>query len=154
VLLPVIDLNSGRQRLTLAAYAALAAFIMVLLSVTGYRAYDYSDSVRFCGLVCHQVMKPEYAPTSTRRTRASLASPATWGPGARWFVHAKLTGLYQVYAAAFHKYPRPIPPRCTTCGRPGDLRAMPLAAKFFGAQQKLFVHYLTDEKNTPGASRP
>lgn len=149
-LLPVIDFNDGRQRLTLAAYAGLAAVIMVLLFVTGYRAYDYSDSVRFCGLVCHSVMKPEYA-AYQHSPHARVACVACHvGPGAKWFVHAKLTGLYQVYATAFKRYPRPIPTpvhnlrpaqeTCEQCHWP---------AKFFGAQQKLFVHHLTDEKNTP-----
>ncbi|MDD5629884.1 MAG: NapC/NirT family cytochrome c [Elusimicrobia bacterium] len=149
-LLPIIDFNDARQRLTLAAYAGLAAVILVLLSVTGYRAYDYSDSVRFCGLVCHQVMKPEYE-AYLHSPHARVACVACHvGPGAKWFVHAKLTGLYQVYATAFNKYPRPIPTpvrnlrpaeeTCAQCHWP---------AKFFGAQQKSFVHYLTDEKNSP-----
>jgi hypothetical protein len=149
-LLPVIDFNDRRQRLTFAAYAGLTAVIMVLLSVTGYRAYDYSDSVRFCGLVCHKVMKPEYtAYLDSPHARVACVACHV-GPGAKWFVHAKLTGLYQVYSVIFHKYPRPIATpvhdlrpaqeTCEQCHWP---------AKFFGAQQKLFVHYLTDEKNTP-----
>lgn len=31
------------------------------------------------------------------------------GPGATWFVRSKLSGLKQVYAVAFHTYPRPVP---------------------------------------------
>ena len=26
-----------------------------------YRAYEYTDSVAFCGTLCHGVMQPEYA---------------------------------------------------------------------------------------------
>ncbi len=147
--LPVLDLNDGRQRLTLAVYAGLAAMVMVLLSVTGYRAYDYSDSVRFCGMVCHSVMKPEYIAYQRSPHARVLCVACHVGPGAKWFVHAKMTGLYQVYSIIFHKYPRPIATpvhdlrpaqeTCEQCHWP---------AKFFGAQQKLFTHYLTDEKNT------
>ena len=33
---------------------------MLLLSGFGtYQAYHYTDSTNFCGLACHQVMKPE-----------------------------------------------------------------------------------------------
>jgi len=148
--LPVLDLNDGRQRLALAAYAGLAAVALVLLSVTGYRAYDYSDSVRFCGLVCHKVMKPEYTAYQYSPHARVPCVACHVGPGAKWFVHAKLTGLYQVYATALRKYPRPIATpvhslrpaqeTCEQCHWP---------AKFFGARQQLFVHYLTDEKNTP-----
>ena len=31
------------------------------------------------------------------------------GSGATWFVKAKLSGTYQLYATTFNKYPRPIP---------------------------------------------
>jgi hypothetical protein len=72
------------------------------------------------------------------------------GPGASWFVRSKITGAYQVYAVAFNRYPRPIPTpvknlrpaqeTCEQCHWP---------AKFFGAQQKTFTHYLTDEAHSP-----
>lgn len=148
--LPVIDLNEGRQRLILAGVSAAALTVLVLLSITGYRAYEYSDSVRFCGLVCHQVMKPEYTAYQNSPHARVPCVACHVGPGAKWFVHAKLTGLYQVYSTVFRKYPRPIETpvhdlrpaqeTCEQCHWP---------AKFFGAQQKLFAHYLADEKNTP-----
>src|SRR3989339_505667 len=106
--LPVFDLNEGRQRLVLAGVSAAALTVLVLLSITGYRAYEYSDSVRFCGLVCHQVMKPEHTAYQNSPHARVPCVACHVGPGAKWFVHAKLTGLYQVYSTIFRKYPRPI----------------------------------------------
>jgi hypothetical protein len=118
--------------------------------VTGYRAYHFTDSVRFCGLVCHQVMKPEYTAYQHSPHARVACVQCHVGPGAGWFVRSKLSGAYQVYAVTFNKYPRPIPTpvknlrpaqeTCEQCHWP---------AKFFGAQQKTFNHYLTDETNSP-----
>ncbi len=148
--LPRLDLNDPRQRLTLVGALALGLVILVLLSVTSYRGYNFTDSVQFCGEVCHGVMKPEYT-AYQHSPHARVACVACHvGPGAGWYVRSKLSGAYQVYAVAFNKYPRPIETpvhnlrpaqeTCEQCHWP---------AKFFGAQQKTFTHYLTDEKNSP-----
>jgi hypothetical protein len=65
-----------------------------------------------------------------------------------WFVRSKITGSYQVYSVTFKKYHRPIETpihnlrpaqdTCEQCHWP---------AKFFGAQQKTFKHYMADENN-------
>jgi hypothetical protein len=71
------------------------------------------------------------------------------GPGADWYVKSKLSGVYQIYAAAADKYPRPIDTpieslrpaqqTCEQCHWPG---------KIYGAQQRLLNHYLYDDDNT------
>src|ERR1017187_1795850 len=148
--LPRIDLNDPRQRTMLVGSLAGMLVLIVLLSVTGYRAYNFTDSIQFCGEVCHGVMKPEYtAYQHSPHARVACVSCHV-GPGAGWYVHSKISGAYQIYSVTFHKYPRPIgtpvhdlrpaQETCEQCHWP---------AKFFGAQQKTFTHYLTDEKNTP-----
>jgi hypothetical protein len=57
---PKIDLNDPRQR-RIAGTLALVSFIFVFMSAFGsYRAFEYSESVEFCGKTCHSVMKPEF----------------------------------------------------------------------------------------------
>ncbi len=148
--LPHIDLNLPKHRLVLTGVFAGALAVLVLLSVTSYRAYNFSESVQFCGEVCHGVMKPEFtAYQHSPHARVACVSCHV-GPGAGWFVRSKITGVYQVYSVTFHKYSRPIETpvhnlrpaqeTCEQCHWP---------AKFFGAQQKTFTHYLADEKNSP-----
>ena len=148
--LPSVDLSDPRHRAAAAGALLGLLFLLSLLAVTGYRAYDFSDSVRFCGLVCHFVMKPEYtAYQHSSHARVPCVS-CHIGPGVNWFVRSKITGAYQVYATAFNKYPRPIETpvkslrpaqeTCEQCHWP---------AKFYGAQQKVFAHTLADEKNSP-----
>ena len=148
--LPRIDLNQPKHQMILLASVTVVLTFVVLLAITGYRAYHFTDSTRFCGLVCHQVMKPEYTAYQHSPHARVACAQCHVGPGASWFVRSKISGAYQVYAVAFHQYPRPIPTpvknlrpaqdTCEQCHWP---------SKFFGAQQKTFNHVLADEHNSP-----
>ena len=107
--LPRLDLNRPAHQAAVAGALVLTVVIVVLLSVTGYRAFHFTESVQFCGLVCHQVMKPEY--TAYRHSPHARVNCVEChvGPGAGWFVRSKLSGLYQVYAVTTRRFPRPIP---------------------------------------------
>jgi hypothetical protein len=147
---PKLDLNIPAQRNTFAFFVSFA-FVFVLMSAVGsYRAYEFTDSVQFCGQLCHTIMQPEYT-TYLQSPRARVECVQCHvGPGAGWYVRSKLSGSYQVYAAIFHKYPQPIPtpvanlrPAQQTCEQCHWPR------KFYGAQLKVFYHYGEDERNTP-----
>jgi nitrate/TMAO reductase-like tetraheme cytochrome c subunit len=147
---PRMDLNVPAQRSAFAFFVSFA-FLFVLMSAVGsYRAYEFTDSVQFCGQLCHTVMQPEYT-TYLQSPHARVACVQCHvGPGAGWYARSKLSGSYQVYAVIFHKYPQPIPtpvanlrPAQQTCEQCHWPR------KFYGAQLKVFYHYGDDEKNTP-----
>src|SRR5207248_3067342 len=147
---PEINLNVRRVRNTV-YLSVFGGVVFLLISVLGsYRAYHYTDSDQFCGTLCHTPMTPEYtAYKESPHARVGCVGCHV-GPGAGWFVRSKLSGSYQVYAAAFNKFPRPIPSpvanlrpaqeTCEQCHWP---------EKFFGAQLKVFDHYMYDEQNTP-----
>jgi nitrate/TMAO reductase-like tetraheme cytochrome c subunit len=149
-LLPKLDLNRPKHQLIVVGSLLIGMVAVILFSVTGYRAYHFTESVTFCGLVCHQVMKPEYTAYQHSPHARVACVQCHVGPGAGWFVRSKLSGAYQVYAVATKSYPKPIASpvknlrpaqeTCEQCHWP---------AKFFGAQQKNFMRYLTDEANTP-----
>ena len=148
--LPIINLNSPKQQQTLAVILAEATLFIGMSAAGSYRAYEFTDSVTFCGQVCHTVMKPEYT-TYLQSPHARVACVECHvGSGAGWYVRSKLSGSYQVYAAAFHRYPRLIPTpvanlrpaqqTCEQCHWP---------SRFYGAQLKVFTHFSYDEENTP-----
>lgn len=147
---PELNLNSPSVRRRVLAFLAFSVVFVALSTAGSYRAYEYSDSVRFCGETCHTVMQPEYT-TYLQSPHARVACVECHvGPGAGWYVRSKLSGAYQVYAAAFNKYPRPIPtpvanlrPAQQTCEQCHWPR------RFYGAQLKVFTHFSYDEKNTP-----
>ena len=151
---PKLDLNEPHAR---RAFFIVLTVMLVFISASAfgsYKAYEYSDSVSFCGATCHTPMKPEFT--------AYLASPHARvrcvdchvGPGAEWYVRSKLSGAYQLYSVTFNKFPRPIttpvhnlrpaPETCEQCHWP---------EKFFGAQLKIFNHYAYDEQNSHRQTR-
>lgn len=147
---PRIDFNIPEQR---NAFAAFVSFVIVFVAISAagsYRAYEFTDSVQFCGQLCHSVMKPEYVAYQQSPHARVRCVDCHVGAGASWYVRSKLSGAYQVYATIFNKYPRPIPtpvanlrPAQETCEQCHWPR------KFYGAQLKVFTHYGSDEKNTP-----
>lgn len=144
-----LDLNDRRARRAFFTFLLLT-FLFVSASAFGsYKAYEYSDSVAFCGKTCHQVMGPELTAYQAGAHARVRCVDCHVGPGAEWYVRSKLSGAYQLYAVTFKKYPRPIttpvhnlrpaPETCEQCHWP---------EKFFGAQLKVFTHYGYDEQNT------
>ena len=147
---PLVDLNIPRHRKRFVYISLGGTFLAVFMAFITYNAFLYSESVSFCGTLCHTVMEPEHA--------AYLASPHARvscvdchvGHGASWYVKAKISGVRQVLAVMTKSYPRPIPTpienlrpareTCEECHWP---------AKFFGTQLMQIPHFRYDEKNSP-----
>ena len=145
-----IDLERPSHRNAVAIFSVGTALFLLGSSVGTYRAYQATESVAFCGQLCHSVMHPEYTAYQTSPHARVECVECHIGPGADWFVKAKLTGAYQVYATAVNIYPRPIPTpiknlrpareTCEQCHWP---------EQFFGARKDVNSHFLSDEANTP-----
>lgn len=147
---PRLDLNDPAHRSRLAAVSAFLVVFVMLSAIGSYHAYEFSDTVQFCGQLCHKVMNPEYtAYLQSPHARVACVNCHV-GAGATWYVKSKMSGAYQIYAATFNKYPRPIPSpvenlrpaqeTCEQCHWPG---------KFHGSQFKVITHFGSDEQNTP-----
>jgi nitrate/TMAO reductase-like tetraheme cytochrome c subunit len=145
---PRLDLNDAHSRRAAFVFL-LVTFLFVSASAFGsYRAYEYTESVSFCGQTCH-VMKPERTAYQAGAHARVGCVGCHVGPGAGWYVRSKLSGAYQLYSVTFNKYSRPIKTpvhnlrpaqeTCEQCHWP---------EKFFGAQMKVFNHYGYDEQNT------
>lgn len=147
--LPRIDLNEARGRRTVLIIGVVGVGLSVIGAVGSYRAYEFTDSVAFCGEVCHRVMEPEYVAYQNSAHARVTCAGCHVGPGAEWYVKSKLSGAYQVYAVLLNKYPRPIPTpienlrpaqeTCEQCHWP---------EKFFGGQLVTRIHFAADEGNT------
>jgi len=150
----VVDLSRPRDRKIMALFI-LGSLVFLLLSAIGsYQTYHFTESVQFCGEACHTVMKPELV-TYQHGPHARVACVQCHiGPGAEWFVKAKISGTYQLYATAFNKYPRPVPTpiknlrpaqeTCEQCHWP---------KKFVGNLDRTYDYFLGDETNTPYSVR-
>ena len=146
---PVIDLNNPKRRRALLVFMAVAFLFLFASAFVSYRAFEYTESVAFCGQTCHTVMNPEYTAYLAGSHARVRCVDCHVGGGAGWYVRSKLSGAYQLYSVTFHKYSRPIgspvhnlrpaPETCEQCHWP---------EKFFGAQMKVFNRYGYDEHNT------
>lgn len=146
---PSLDLNTPRQRKQFLLFAFVAIIVIMLVSVSSYRGYHYTDSTQFCGQVCHTVMHPEFITYHSSPHARVTCAACHIGPGAGWYVHAKISGLRQVFAVMFNTYSKPIPTpvrnlrpareTCEECHWP---------AKFFGSQLINRVNYAADRANT------
>jgi len=147
--MPVIDLNQESTRGVLLGFLALAVPIIALAAGLTYKAVHYMDSDVFCGTACHQVMQPEY--TAFQRSPHARVGCAGChiGPGAEWFVKAKISGAWQLVAVAFDLYPRPISTPVHSL-RPsnGTCEQCHWPTKFVGERLKVRTHYQDDEANT------
>jgi hypothetical protein len=122
---------------------------IVIFSAVGYRAFHYTESVEFCGTVCHEVMHPEYDAYSRSPHSQIGCVKCHIGPGAGWFVKSKLSGARQLLAVVANTYSKPIetpvhnlrPARevCEVCHRP---------ELFHGNLMRVLEHYEPDEQNT------
>jgi hypothetical protein len=96
--LPVIDFNRSTSRRALFTFTAGTVLFLFLTAGGSYKAYEYTESVAFCGTVCHQVMEPEYTTYQAGPHARVSCVECHIGSGAEWWVRSKLSGLYQVYS--------------------------------------------------------
>ena len=146
---PRVDLNNPKHRNAFFTFSAFTAIFLLMSAVGSYKAFHFTETVQFCGKLCHTVMKPEYTAYQRSPHARVVCVECHVGPGADWYVRSKLSGLYQVYATLANAYPRPIPTPikslrparevCEQCHWP---------QKFYAYKLRLETHYLPDEKNT------
>src|SRR4029079_7891028 len=148
-LYPRIDLNDPAQRSAVLSFGVFLVVFIMLSGAGSYKAYEFTDSVQFCGQTCHSVMKPEFTAYQLSPHARVACVECHVGSGATWYVKSKLSGARQVFATVLNTYPRPIPtpvhdlrPAAQTCEQ------CHWPKKFYGAQLKVFTHYGNDEKNT------
>jgi nitrate/TMAO reductase-like tetraheme cytochrome c subunit len=147
--LPAIDLNNPRHRNAFIVFTIATLIILFLSTYGSFQAYHLTESVEFCGILCHKVMEPEYT-AYQNSTHANVSCVECHvGSGASWYVKSKLSGLHQVYAVATKTYPSPIktplhdlrPARetCEKCHWP---------QKFYARNLHTNKYYLTDSLNS------
>ncbi|MBU0942958.1 MAG: NapC/NirT family cytochrome c [Proteobacteria bacterium] len=137
-----IDLADKHHRKGIVLFIVLSVINITVLILVAYEGYHFTDSSYFCGVVCHQVMDPEYT-AYQRSPHAKVSCVACHiGPGANWYVQAKLSGLRQVKAVIDGNFSRPIPApvehlrpardTCESCHWP---------EKFHGKKVKEFISF-------------
>lgn len=147
---PRIDLNNAAQRGAVISFGAFLLVFVMISSAGSYKAYEYTESVQFCGATCHTPMHPEFTAYQVSPHARVACVECHVGSGASSYMKYKMAGARQLFTYVFNTFPRPIPTpvhnlrpaqdTCEQCHWP---------KKFYGTQLKVFTHYSSDEKNTP-----
>lgn len=144
------DLTNRSDRRKFLLFTSGTFVFLIVSAIGSYETYHLTESVEFCGEVCHTVMEPEYTTYQAGAHARVACVECHIGSGAEWYVKSKLSGLYQVYSVAFNKYAtpidtpvhnlRPAQETCEQCHWP---------QKFTGDIDRTYPGFLADEANTP-----
>ncbi len=145
-----LNLSDHTHRRWVVGFLVLTVINLCIFAMVAYEGYHFSDSAYFCGQVCHQVMEPEYTVYQRSPHARVVCVECHIGPGADWFVRAKISGLRQVVAIFTNSYSRPIPApvehlrpardTCETCHWP---------EKFHGKKVKSFKRFTNSNQSKP-----
>ena len=149
-----LDFSSPAQRRFMLLFGGGAVGFIMLSAFGSYQTYHYSESVQFCGQVCHQAMNPEFVAYQRSAHARVDCVDCHIGSGAQWFIKAKINGTHQLIAYTLDNYNRPIgtplkhirPAQdiCAKCHWP---------EKAQGNLDRTFNHFLSDKANTPYSVR-
>jgi hypothetical protein len=147
--LPYIDLNNRRHRNAFLLFFFCTVIFLFLTAAGSFEAYHYTESIPFCGKLCHKVMEPEYTAFQNSPHASILCVDCHVGPGTDWYVRSKISGLYQVYAVLANVYPRPIPTPITSL-RPAreTCQRCHWPQKFYSRKLQVERGFLADSVNT------
>ncbi len=142
--------SSARYMRNLWLFLGLSGFLVIVLVYAGFRGYEATESVAFCGETCHTVMGPQIETYDDSAHARVPCVECHIGPGTSFWVQSKIDGIRQVMAVALDSYDRPIhtpvvslrpaPETCEHCHWP---------EQFYGQKLVTKQYYQTDEGNSP-----
>src|ERR1043166_6737927 len=151
---PILDLNDPRRRRSLIAFMCLSFAFLFLTAFGSYRAFEYTESVPFCGLACHNVMKPEFVAYNASPHAKVKCVECHVGGGAEAYVRSKFTGMRQLYGVVTGHFNRPIQtPVRNMRAATETCQQCHWSEKYHGDVMKVFNHYEYDENNSLNQTR-
>lgn len=148
--LPIVDFNNESHRRKFAFLSAFTIFVLIVSAFGSFQVYEFTESVQFCGEICHEVMKPEYVAYKHSPHARVTCAECHVGSGADWYVKSKISGAYQMYSVMFNKFSRPIPtPVHNLRPAQGTCEQCHWPKHFFSDKQVTKTYFMPDEQNTP-----
>lgn len=141
-----IDMNNHRHRNALMVFIVGTCILIIMTAVGSYQAFHYTESVEFCGIVCHKVMEPQHTAYMNSSHARVKCVECHIGEGAEWYVRSKMSGVRQIFAAIGDTYSRPIPTpvhnlrpaaeTCEQCHWPGKFYSSVELKKTYHAREE------------------
>lgn len=128
----------------------LGAVAFLFVSALGsYKSYHVTESEKFCGEICHEVMEPEYVAYAHSPHASVSCTECHIGSGAAWYLKAKINGLHQVYAVLTDTFNRPIETPIPNLRPPKDICLnCHWQPKYIGNSDRNYDVILSDSDNT------
>ncbi len=144
-----LDFSNPVRRRRLMLFGLGATGFIMLSAFGSYQTYHYSESVQFCGEVCHRAMNPEFVAYQRSAHARVDCAECHIGSGAKSFVMAKLNGTHQLIAYTLNNYNRPIATPLTQI-RPAEeiCERCHWPDKSHGNIARSYEHFLSDRGNT------
>lgn len=140
-----IDPSIPAHRNAILVFVVGTSVLLIMSLIGAYKAFQYTESVEFCGLMCHQVMKPEHTAYLNSPHGRVKCVECHIGSGADWYVRSKLSGTRQIFRTILNSYEKPIqtpvanlrpaPETCGECHWPG---------KFYSTKDFRRTYFLTE----------
>ena len=151
---PILDLNDPRRRRSLLVFISVAFAFLFISAFGSYRAYEYTESVTFCGQACHVPMKPEFTAYQASPHAKIRCVECHVGGGAEAYVKAKFNGMHQLWGVVSGHYNRPIASPVHNMREATETcQKCHWSEKYYGDQIRVFNHYGYDERNSLNQTR-
>ncbi len=105
----VIDFSLATTQNTILIFMVGTAIVLIMTAIGCYKAYNFTESQRFCGVTCHQIMKPEYTVYLNSPHSRVKCVECHIGSGVGWYVHYKMAGVRMLIQTVKGVYSRPTP---------------------------------------------
>jgi len=151
---PIINFNDSRHQKI--AYTVIAiTTIFILCTVVGsYKAFEFTETPQFCGLLCHDVMEPEYTTYHNSAHSKVNCVACHVGHGPEHYVQAKARGIEQLLGLVKGDYAKPIETPIKNMRSPKETcLECHWSEKHFPAVAKEYHYFLPDETNTEWITR-
>ncbi len=123
---------------------------LLFIGVITYSGHRYTESIAFCGALCHTAMEPQHTSHQLSTHSQVLCVECHIGPGLGRLVKGKIFAAREVAVTLLNNYPRPIASplehlrptsdNCRTCHR---------SELLYGEKLRIITSYRPDAQNTP-----
>jgi hypothetical protein len=144
-----VDPGDPRYMRNLWVFLGLSFLFVVVVGWSGFKAYEATDSVSFCGESCH-VMDPQNITYANGPHARVPCVDCHIGPGGGFWVKSKIDGVRQLVATFRNSYDRPIHTPVVSL-RPAQqtCEGCHWPEQFFGQKLTNRTYYKADEANSP-----
>ncbi|MFT3868734.1 MAG: NapC/NirT family cytochrome c [Nibricoccus sp.] len=104
-----IDLENPRDRKRLLWFALGTMTFLLFTALGSYQTYHLTETVAFCGQVCHETMKPEFVAYQNGAHARVSCVECHVGTGASFYFKSKMRGAHQLLGVITGDFKRPVP---------------------------------------------